>query len=153
MRTLPYSAYLLATRYVGVKEVPGSGDNPQIMAWLKLDQDWPEHDEVANCSAFANYVAMLMDLPRSKSLRARSWLEVGQGIHLCQAEQGFDLVIFKRGPEPQPGPEVIDAPGHVAWFDSVTDQGLVRVLGANQGDTVGYATYPFRNVIGVRRLA
>ena len=46
----------LAQRFIGVKEVPGTTDNPQILAMLKLDGEWPEHDEVPWCSAFVNYI-------------------------------------------------------------------------------------------------
>jgi uncharacterized protein (TIGR02594 family) len=153
VRTRPTSAYSVASRFVGTTEVDGNLANPQILAMLQLDQRWPSDDAVPWCSAFVNYVAWLMDLPRSGSLRARSWLTVGQEIHISQAEQGFDVVIFKRGDGVQPGPSELDAPGHVAWFDQITPNGRVRVLGGNQGDTVSYAIYPLRDILGVRRLA
>ena len=47
----------MAQRFAGIKEVGGSVDNPQIMAMLKLDNSWPENDEVAWWSAFANSIA------------------------------------------------------------------------------------------------
>ena len=40
------TAYDLAMRYVGVKEVPGTKDNPIVLSMLRLDSKWPEHDEV-----------------------------------------------------------------------------------------------------------
>jgi uncharacterized protein (TIGR02594 family) len=116
MRT---SAYLIAQRYVGVKEVPGTEDNPVVLAMLKLDGDWPEHDEVPWCSGFANWICWHLRLPRSKSLRARSWLRVGTPIQLDEAKAGFDVVILKRGSGTQPGPDVIDAPGHVGFYAGV----------------------------------
>ena len=42
---LNISAFDIAQRFVGIKEVGGSVDNPQIMAMLKLDDDWPEADD------------------------------------------------------------------------------------------------------------
>jgi len=72
MRRVPSSPYELAQRFVGLKEVSGNMANPQIMAMLQLDADWPRDDSVPWCSAFVNYIAWLMRLPRSKSLRARS---------------------------------------------------------------------------------
>ena len=71
------TAYDLASRFIGIKEVRGSVSNPQILSMLRLDSSWPKGDEVPWCSAFVNYPAWLLRLPRSKSLRARSWLEVG----------------------------------------------------------------------------
>lgn len=161
MRRISYSAYELAQRYVGTKEVKGQYDNPQIMAWLKLDGDWPEHDEVPWCSAFVNHIAHDFRLPRSKSLRARSWLTMGEPIALDDAEPGFDVVILKRGGGEQPGPYVIDAPGHVGFFAGLqefTDRGgtlrkHVLILGGNQGNSVSIAPYPVDRVLGVRRLA
>src|SRR5688500_8928758 len=96
MRKLEISAYDLAGRFVGIKEVPGTTANPQILAMLQLDDDWPKDDSVPWCSAFTNYIAWLLRLPRSKSLLARSWLAVGEVVSLEDAIPGFDVVVFKR---------------------------------------------------------
>ena len=66
------TAFELAQRFVGVKEIPGSESNPMVLSMLRLDQAWPEGDEVPWCSAFVNYIAWLLRLPRSKALNARS---------------------------------------------------------------------------------
>ena len=145
------SAYEIAQRFVGIKEVSGSAANSQILAMLKLDQKWPEDDSVPWCSGFTNYVAWLLRLPRSKSLRARSWLTIGEVIELKNAEAGFDVVIFKRGGGKQPGPDVIDAPGHVGFFAG-TEGRNVLVLGGNQSDSVSISSYPKSRLLGVRRL-
>lgn len=144
-------AYTIAQRFSGLKEVPGQGDNPQILAMLKLDDDWPEHDEVPWCSAFMNYICWLLRLPRSKSLMARSWLEIGKPIHISEARAGFDVVILKRGGDDQPGPEVPDAPGHVGLFAGLEDT-EVLLLGGNQGDRVRVSHFPVKRILGVRRL-
>lgn len=151
------TAFDIAQRFTGMKEISGSVDNPQIMAMLKLDNDWPEEDEVAWCSAFANYVCWLLRLPRSKSLRARSWLRIGKGISLNEAKAG-DIIILQRGKGEQPGPEVIEAPGHVGFFAGYIpgpiggELGLIEVLGGNQSDTVKVSRYPVARLLGVRRL-
>ncbi|KPK74251.1 MAG: hypothetical protein AMJ84_00240 [Acidithiobacillales bacterium SM23_46] len=145
------TAFDIAQRFTGIQEVGGSVDNPQILAMLKLDNSWPENDEVPWCSAFVNYIAWLLRLPRSKDLRARSWLSVGKGITLEQAEPGFDIVILKRGQGDQPGPEVIDAPGHVGFYAGRSDA-LIEVLGGNQSDTVKVSRYASSRLLGVRRL-
>jgi len=152
MRRLPFSAFDLAQRFVGMVEIPGQASNLQILAMLKLDDDWPEEDEVPWCSAFANYVAWCLRLPRSKSLAARSWLAVGEPLELDDAEAGFDVVILKRGKEPQPGPEVLKGAGHVGFFAG-REGGRVLILGGNQGDSVSVASYPQGSVLGIRRLA
>lgn len=148
---LEITAHDIASRFIGLKEIPGDEDNPGILAMLKLDGNWPEHDEVPWCSAFANYCAWLLRLPRSKSLRARSWLNVGKMIPIDDALVGFDVVILKRGGGDQPGPEVIEAPGHVGFFSGLEGD-KVAVLGGNQGDQVSVATFPISRILGVRRL-
>ena len=151
MKKKEISAYDIAQRFVGIMEVPGSTANPQILAMLKLDQQWPEDDSVPWCSGFVNYIAWLLRLPRSKSLRARSWLTVGEVIRLEDAESGFDVVIFKRGGGDQPGPDVIDAPGHVGFFAGVVGENVL-VPGGNQSDSVRLSRYPKSRLLGVRRL-
>ena len=143
-------AFDLAQRFTGIEEVGGNVDNPAIMAMLKLDNRWPSNDEVPWCSAFTNYICWLARLPRSKNLRARSWLNIGKGISLDQAEAG-DIIVIKRGKGEQPGPEVTDAPGHVGFFAGRLD-GLVEILGGNQSDTVKISRYPHSRILGVRRL-
>lgn len=140
----------LAQRFVGVTEVGGKVDNPQIMAMLTLDNSWPSNDEVPWCSGFANYICWLARMPRSKDLRARSWLEVGVGISLDEAEPG-DVIVLQRGRGEQPGPEVIDAPGHVGFYAGRFGE-FIEVLGGNQSDTVKISRYPSSRLLGVRRL-
>ena len=147
---LSISAYDIAARFVGLRESPGAAFNPALLAMLSLDANWPKDDSVPWCSAFANYVAWLLRLPRSKSLRARSWLLVGQPITLDRAEVGFDVVILNRGGVMDPG--VIDAPGHVGWFAGLEGDQVI-VLGGNQGDAVSLARFKVGQVLGVRRLA
>ena len=143
-------AYDLAQRFTGIEEVGGNVDNDQIMAMLKLDKKWPSHDEVPWCSAFANYICWLARLPRSKDLRARSWLNIGIGIHLDQAEPG-DIVVIKRGKGEQPGPENTTAQGHVGFYSGRSSD-LIEILGGNQSDTVKISRYPAARLLGVRRL-
>ena len=145
------TAYSMAERFTGIQEISGSVDSPQIMAMLKLDNRWPQNDEVPWCSAFVNYICWLLRLPRSKDLRARSWLEVGKPIQLDHACPGFDIVVLKRGSGEQPGPEVIDAPGHVGFFAGRSGD-WIEVLGGNQGNTVKTSMYPVDRLLSVRSL-
>lgn len=146
------TAFDLAQRFVGMKEVPGSKDNPFIISFLKLDGDWPEHDEVPWCSAFVNYICWLLRLPRSKSLAARSWLDVGVP-QLASSEwtpNGFDIAVLSRPPNP--------ASGHVGFvatmnIDDDLDDGAIWLLGGNQGNAVSVAQFDTDRLLGIRRLA
>lgn len=140
------TAYDLAQRFVGeVKELQGVQHHPCIQ-WAHmlcgLGPDQP--DEVPWCSAWLNLIAWLLQLPRSKSAAARSWLNVGTVIELKDAYPGQDVVVLKRGTNP--------TQGHVGLFaGQVGDR--VHVLGGNQGNTISIAAFPVADVVGVRRLA
>jgi uncharacterized protein (TIGR02594 family) len=135
------SAFDLAQRFIGVKELPGTASNPLVLAMLKLDDAWPTDDAVPWCSAFVNFVCWLLRLPRSKSLAAKSWLAVGQAVELPLARVGVDVVVLDR-----------DGGGHVGFYAG-TDGTTVMVLGGNQADGVNVAAFPASRVVGVRRLA
>lgn len=146
---LTVTPYQLAERFLGLREAPGAASNAQVLAMLRLDVASVAGDDVPWCSAFVNYVAWLLDLPRSRSLAARSWLAVGVEAHA--PARGFDVVVLRRGLGPQPGPEVLQAPGHVGFFDRYEGD-RVYVLGGNQGDAVSLAPFPRASVLGVRSL-
>lgn len=152
---LSITPFQLAERFVGVKEIPGSEDNPQILSMLKLDADWPENDECPWCAGFVGYIMWLLRLPRSKSLLARSWLNIGRPVTLGEAQIGFDIVILSRGDPPQPGPENTTAPGHVGFFAGdgwYQGKQVVYLLGGNQSDEVNLRSYPVDRVLGIRRV-
>lgn len=145
----PTSVVEVASRFEGTKEVPGNAHNAQIVAMLELDSSWAHKDEIPWCSAFVNYVAFLLGLERTKSLRARSWLRVGTAV--VDGALPGDIFIFSRGSW-KPGPEVIKAPGHVGIFLKRESE-AVLILGGNQGNAVSRKLYPAKDVLGVRRLS
>jgi uncharacterized protein (TIGR02594 family) len=142
-----------AQRFVGeLKELPGQQDDPFIQfCFTKCGYGPDTPDETPWCSAFVNGICWLGRLARSKSAAARSWLTVGQVVTLKDAVPGYDVVILKRGTGPQPGPDVLAAPGHVGFFAGIEGQ-HVLVLGGNQKNAVTVAAFPVDQVIGVRRL-
>lgn len=146
------NAFALAERFVGVKEASGASSNAHVLAMLRLDAKWVQDDSVPWCSAFVNYIAWLLRLPRSKSLAARSWLLVGQGVDVRDAKVGFDVVVIKRGAVDF-GPETIAAPGHVGLFAGWSGENDVLILGGNQSDSVSVEAFPKSKILGIRRLA
>jgi uncharacterized protein (TIGR02594 family) len=145
----------LATRYIGVKELSGNKDHPLIQWWMSLSgYGFEVHDEVPWCSGFINGLAWELDLPRSKSAASRSWLRVGYDlVTLDQAVSGWDIIVLRK-PD-GPGPEIINAPGHVGIFMGTSDESgvkTVHLLGGNQSNQVGIGKFPASLVIGVRRL-
>ena len=140
----------VAETFLGIREVDGAMSDPTVMSMLKRVAKWPEGDHVAWCSAFIAACNRPLGLPQTHSLRARSWLTVGTRIPLDDAEPGFDLVVFRRSGSTL-DPDVLDEPGHVAWFEGL-DGDRVRVLGGNQGNRVSRTTYRRADVIAVQRL-
>ena len=136
--------YDLALRFVGVSETQGVASNPLVLTMLKLDQEWPEGDHVAWCSAFMNFIAWMLRLPRSKKLNARSWLEIGQPVGLEEATPGYDVVVFWRKSKE-------GAFGHVGLYAGREGNDIL-VLGGNQSDRVSIDRYPADRLLGVRRI-
>jgi uncharacterized protein (TIGR02594 family) len=143
----------IAETYLGIEEGEGTADNPIVLGWLREAAPWPGGDQVPWCGAFARHVARRLRLPHPKeALGARRWLQVGTPVALADAQPGMDVVILKRGGGSQPGPEVIDAPGHVGFYAG-RGPGYVTVLGGNQSDAVTVSRFPSDRVLGIRRLA
>ncbi len=138
---MPLTCYDIAQRFVGVKETAGATSTPIILAMLRLDQTWPDDDQIAWCSAFVSWVAWLLRLPRSKSLAARSWLHVGRPTPLAEALIGDDVVVLRRG-----------AGGHVGFYAGRDRDGAILILGGNQGDAVTIAAFPEDRLLSVQRL-
>jgi uncharacterized protein (TIGR02594 family) len=151
MRTLQITAFDIAERFINTKEIKGAIDNPQVMAMLKLDNTWPQNDEVPWCSAFTNYVCWVLRLTRSKSLMARSWIRIGSYIELKDAQKGFDIIVLKRGSGNQPGADVINAPGHVGFYAGHNKK-EIYILGGNQNNEVNISLYNIDRILAIRRL-
>ena len=149
--------YEEAKKYRGTADQPGSEmSNPIILSWLQDNNDSVTDDDTAWCSAFVNFICKECGMERSHSNRARSWLEVGKHIDEVDAQEG-DIVILKRGKAPQPGSDVIKAPGHVGFFSHYEDD-LVWILGGNQHKHHGYDEvcekhYDRDDILGIRRVS
>lgn len=148
--------YEIAETFNGIKERPGDDHHPAILLFFEVAGagEWvPQDDETPWCSAFVYYVAAMcqMDRPMQYKLRARSWLRSGAEIQTNELRVGYDIVILKRGIEPQPGPATIDAPGHVGFYGGQGDQ-FVYLLGGNQKDSVCTSGYAKNRILGCRRL-
>jgi len=128
----------IATSEIGQKEVPGGGDNPRILEYLRstdLDARSASKDATPWCSAFVNWCVEKSGFAGSNSAWARSWLSWGKPV--ARPRRGC-IAIFTRGNG-----------GHVAFY--VGSQGPeYRVLGGNQGDTVCVASYAKTRLLGFR---
>jgi uncharacterized protein (TIGR02594 family) len=134
-----YPWYGIARAEMGVKEKPGSGNNPRVVEYLNstdLDSDSAGSDETPWCSAFVNWCVEKSDNEGTNSAWARSWLDWGKRTD--EPSTGC-IVVFSRGTNS----------GHVAFYLSKDDDSI-RVLGGNQSDQVCEANYPKSRLLGYR---
>lgn len=153
MSVATFSLHDLARQFIDkIHEIPGNRHD-HFIQWChglcRLGYDQP--DELAWCSSFMNGMALIVETQMTRSAAARSWLAVGIEIPVGEARVGNDIVILRRGPDPQPGPEVIDAPGHVGVFSGYDGDG-VWVIGGNQSNGVTRQWFSRSKVLGIRRL-
>jgi len=121
---------------IGMAEVEGTGDNPRIVAFHASTNGGAEPDSVPWCSSFVNFCVQKAGMPGTKSKAARSWIEWG---HQSEFVPGA-IVVLKRGAAPK---------GHVGFFVG-TENGRILLLGGNQGNNVGIASFDPSIVLACR---
>lgn len=127
----------IARKYLGVKEAPGSADNPQIIKWFDAVNLPVKKDSVAWCAVFVNGILAEANMAGTRSAAARSFLNWGKPT----TPKPGAVMVFKRGSQAWQG--------HVAFYVSETATHY-RVLGGNQGDKVSIASYPKSSLLGAR---
>jgi uncharacterized protein (TIGR02594 family) len=138
---------------LGIKEVVGPKHNPVILKWWQ-DAGHPEiiEDETAWCSGSMCSAAKEAELPfppPNVNAAARSWLTMGKGVELENAEPG-DVVVWPRGNS--------SWQGHVNMIRHVKRDGskvMVRCIGGNQSNAVtltGWQNLAGALPNGIRRL-
>jgi uncharacterized protein (TIGR02594 family) len=131
----------VARSYLGLKEVPGSASNPQIVEWWK-DLATPfVHDSVPWCGG---YVGGCLIEAGYKSVQgpamARAWLKLP--VHLDNPAYGC-VVVFWRVKK-------YGTAGHVGFVVGKDRHGNLMVLGGNQGDMVSIRPFAKVRVLGYR---
>lgn len=137
----------VAFNELGVREVEGSGDNPRIVEYHAATSGKFHDDEVPWCSSFVNWCFEQSGVSRTNSALARSWL--GWGKSITYPPPGA-VAVLSRGAGPQPGPEVMSAPGHVGFYLGHATAVEVLILGGNQEDSVSIGRFPALSVLGFR---
>jgi len=131
----------IAKEELGVKELPGKPAAKRVLEYFKAaGHGYVVSDEVAWCSAFANFCMSEAGYSGTKSLAARSWLKWG---HKVDPQPGA-ILIFKRGNS--------SWQGHVAFCLEVEKNHFV-VVGGNQSNQVSIARYPKDRLLGARMPA
>lgn len=135
----------IALSQIGIKEVKGQEDNPEILKYFNsLGYNGEQlKDETSWCAAFANWVLKTAKKPHTRKLNARSFLMVGDEVKTDCVQQG-DIVVFWRE-------SVSSWKGHVGFY--ITERnGYIYVLGGNQSNQVKISAYPKNRLLGYRRV-
>lgn len=147
----------------GVYEIPGPESLARIEEYQATCTQWVHSDDaIPWCSSFVNWAieggdgSLDVFWGRSthpclgtKSARARSWLDWGTHVSMEHIPIGA-VLIFKRGREPQPGRHIIDANGHVCFFDGWATPNHVVGVGGNQSNMVRASIYDASKLLDVR---
>lgn len=128
----------IAHTKVGVREAPGTKNNPEIITWIRdeLGFDWYTKDEIPWCAGFVNWCLKQAGEATTNSLMARSFVNYGNKIKPTKGA----ILVFRRGKAPS---------GHVGFYVGETKTHF-RVLGGNQGDSVSIKPYPKDELLAVR---
>jgi uncharacterized protein (TIGR02594 family) len=135
----------------GVYEVPGRASNERILMYQASVKRWKHNDDaIPWCSSFVNWCIEGGDgayellrgshdfLAGTDSAAARSWLQ--WGVEISHPPIGA-IAVLKRGPDPQPGKDVVDAPGHVTFFAGYASPTEFVGIGGNQSNMVRASIY------------
>ena len=93
------------------------------------------------CAAYMNATLAQSGMKGTGSNMARSFLDWGQEVE--KPQRGDVAVFWREDPNGEKG--------HVGFFDGYNEDGTIRVLGGNQGDSVSYSNYSADQLLGFRR--
>jgi uncharacterized protein (TIGR02594 family) len=140
---------------LGIAEIAGKKHNPIILGWCR-EVGWESivDDETAWCATSMCSAAKEAGLPmppHNQRPLARSWLTMGKGVSVAEADVG-DVVVWPRGNS--------SWQGHVNMIREIKrakGKVQVRCIGGNQSHESGGAVtltgwQDLKGAIGVRRL-
>lgn len=118
------SWFITASKFIGVKEVPGPRHNSVITGWLESLRAWWRDDETPWCGVFVAYCIKEAGLPYPKLyMRAKAWSDYGSLLRPDRLAPGA-ILVFDRAKG-----------GHVGFYVG-EDAGHYFVLGGNQSNEV-----------------
>lgn len=129
---------LVARRYIGTKEIPGSKHSSVIQGWLTKLKAWWRDDETPWCGTFVAHCLRESNLPLPNNwYRAKEWATYGSNLRTTHVAPGAILVFARTGG------------GHVGFYVG-EDYAHYYVLGGNQGNAVSIAKIAKVRCIAIR---
>lgn len=134
-----------ARRWLGKREVPGPGNNPDIMQWAVALDQWYPGDDTPWCGLFVAH-CMAAGAPNEPQdfnrLGARQWIEYGVEADAGSPPLGSICVLWRTHPTKSWN-------GHVFIVTGQSGTAL-RGIGGNQSDSVSETWFDRNRVLGVR---
>lgn len=138
IETLPWM--IVAKKYLGLTEIPGTKSNSIISKWLQLVRQRPD-DSIAWCAAAVNGILAEAGYEGSGKANARSFLNVGKALNTFSP--GAIVVLWRVSPSAWQG--------HVGFAIKLSpDSKRVLIRGGNQGDAFNDTWYSTSQVLGYR---
>lgn len=132
--------YDVAKKKIGLKEIPGSKHNPEVVKmFADVGHSWVKDDETAWCAAFVGSVLKEAGYPYEKKLNARSYLDYGKKI--SKPKEGSIAVLWRGKKD--------SWQGHVGFVSRFNDK-YVWLVGGNQNNMVNEQKFPLTRVLGFR---
>lgn len=136
---------IIARSYIGLKEIPGDEDHPDIVMFHQSTSLKATDDETPWCSSFVNYCLRAAGMEFTGSAMAKSWSSYGDEVSLTDARPG-DIVVFGRAGDIR----LHVGPGHVGFINEDGD-GEFTVLAGNQSNAVSLVKRSWSDVLTIRR--
>jgi uncharacterized protein (TIGR02594 family) len=131
-----------ALKWYGVAAVPGKLSNQKVLDFFRESGfNWVENDDTAWCAAFVGAVLNKCDLPTTKSLLARSYLEIG--VQTDTPSIGDLVILWRIAKE--------GIYGHVGFYISNIGN-TVYVLGGNTDGMVEIKGFSKDQLLGYRQI-
>lgn len=134
-----------ARSFYGLKEVRGSGNNPEIMAMAERLDQWYPADDLPWCGLFvadtmaSTYPNEPQDFNR---LGARAWEAYGKKLSSRSPVHGAVCRLWRTH-------RTNSWHGHVGFITGISADGKwIRMLGGNQSDAVNEKWFPQSRVLG-----
>lgn len=126
-----------ARKYIGLKEIAGDQDSPEIVQmWKDIKRGGIKDDETPWCAAFVGAMLERAGIKSSRFESAESYLKWGRWlkdpVYGC-------IAIFTR-----------DGGGHVGFVVGQTERGDLLILGGNQANQVSIASFLLSRAVGFR---
>jgi len=90
------------------------------------------------CAAFVSWALFTAGIPTLKTMSSQGWYQWGSEVdwRVNSNIRKWDVVIFKSKTR---------AGGHIGFVQEITSNGVIKVLGGNQGNNAKVSNYKFNS--------